>query len=165
MTLNTNVAIQSAGKTGVLNKAGLAISGGNTTYDTANTVQYQIAGRSYAKTAVTGGTTPVVDVRTGLAFNALTANKGCVLWFGFDASGNPKVAQSEIKDLDSSGNFLVYPQIPHVLNSAMAIFGYAIVKGGSTLASAWLPGTNNWNTTGITVSVVDIIDGPAQPVG
>lgn len=145
-------------------KAGLT-AGTTTTYTTANTVQYSIGGKSYSKTAVTNGATPTTDATSGAAFalRPVAANFGSVYVFGFDASGNVKVSQGDIKALDVSGAFIDAPQFP-IAPDNVAPFGYLIVKAGST-ASSWTFGTSNLAgpPTGVTLTFVDVLTLPARP--
>lgn len=144
-------------------KAGLTgISGAATTYSTGSlTLQYAVGGKAYNKTQVNGGATPTTDAVTAAAFPALAANQGTVLLWGFDASGNIKLAQGSIETLDAAGNFYRAPQFP-IMPDTITPFAYVIAKDGST-GGAFTAGTSNWNTTGMTYAVVDILTMPDRP--
>lgn len=143
-------------------KAGLA-AGTTTTFTTANTTQYAIKGKAYAKAGVTNSATPTTDATTGAAFAPVTANNGSVFVFSWDASGNVKVSQGQVQALDSAGNFIVAPQFPAIPDT-LCPFGYLVFKGGSTLASAWTFGSSNLSSvTGATYTFVDIQSLPDRP--
>lgn len=165
-----------AGSNQILTKAALAQDGGAvTTYSTTGTMVYNIKGKAYTKTAVTNGTTPTTDIATGAAFvgikgGASVANapgQGTVFIWMINAAGTVAVAQKVISPgfpqaypLDMQANFAQpfgkpdWPAIPE----GYVPFAVMTVKAGNTAAAGngWVFGTNNWNATGITVSVQDI---------
>ncbi|MES2183032.1 MAG: hypothetical protein V4505_00670 [Pseudomonadota bacterium] len=144
-------------------KAGLA-AGTTTTFSTANTVQSSIAGRAYAKTAVTNGATPTADGTSGALFSLrpVLPNQGSVFLFGFNAAGAVVVAQGDTKALDASGNFGDAPQFP-AFPDAAAAFGYLVLKVGAT-GSAWTLGSSNLSgATGVMYTFVDVLTLPARP--
>lgn len=149
----------------VLTKAGLTgISGAATTYSTGATAQtYAINGKAYTKAQVSGGTTPTTDGITAVAFAAMAVSTGSIYFFCLNAAGTVSVAQGSVEALDSAGNFRNYPQWPE-FSDAIVPFSYVVVKNGST-GSSWTFGTSNWNATGITVSVQDLITLPNRPQG
>lgn len=147
-------------------KAGLTgISGGATTYSTgATALMYSVLGKAATKAQVSGGASPTTDAYTGATFaaNPLPINFGTVFLWGFDASGNIKVAQGKVQPLDSAGNFvLVPPELPYI-GDLYCPFAYHVVKNGSTGAN-FVFGTTNWNATGLTHAVVDILTLTARP--
>lgn len=148
----------------VTTKAGLTgISGAATTYTTANAVLSAINGKSYSKAAVTGGTTPTTDVVTGAAFVGLTAGYGSVFVWGVNASGTISVCQGTVEKLDSVGAFATAaPSFPPVPDT-VAPFAYVVVKAGATTSGTWTFSSSNWNATGITVSVQDVLELPDRP--
>lgn len=152
------------GLTLMMVKAGLTgISGAATTHSTGSTtLQYSIGGKAYSKAQISGGTTPVVDAVDGSAIT-LTANKGRAVVWCLDSSGNVKLVAGPVQDLDSAGNFMVTPQFGPVPLNTLCPFAYTIHKGGSTLSGTFTIGSSNWNTTGHTVAVVDIMNLPDRP--
>ena len=153
------------GLTAAFSVAGLA-AGTTTTLSTANTVQYSIGGKAYAKTAITNGATPTTDSATGAAFLGIKANKGGVFVICLDSSGNLKAVQGEITDLDSAGNFVVAPEFPANIPDTLCPIGYYIIKAGSTAnaTTGWILGSSNSaSVTGITYTLVDINVLPARP--
>lgn len=142
--------------------SGTGTFGANTTHATTGTVNYTIAGKAYAKTAITGGTTPTTDAVTGTAIT-LTANNGTVVIWALDASGNVKVVKGETVALDASGAFVRAPGFP-VLPETLAPFAYHVIKAGSTTSGTWTFGSSNWNATGLTHSAADIFYIPGRPV-
>lgn len=146
-------------------KAGLTgISGAATTFTTsATTLQYCIGGKAYTKAQVSGGATPTTDAVTGAAFVALAASKACAVVWGFDSAGNLKCAQGPIVSLDSGNNFVdgqppAFPTLPDTI----CPIAYTLHKNGST-GSAWTFGTSNWNATGMTNVVQDVLVLPDRP--
>jgi hypothetical protein len=153
--------LRMGGATFVTTKAGLSgITGAATTFSTTAAIVYAINGKAYSKAAVSGGATPTTDSITGVAFVPLAANQGCAFLFHVNAAGTIGVAQGGVQALDKSGAFVVPPQFADVPDT-VAPFGYVIVKDGST-GGAWTFGTSNWNATGITVSVQDILSTPGR---
>lgn len=144
-------------------KAGLTgISGAATTHSTgATAVQYAIGGKAYTKAQISGGTTPTTDFVTGSQIT-LTANKGrCVVWC-FDSSGNVRVVAGPVVDLDSAGEFTLAPEFPAIPDT-LTPFAYTLHRAGSTLSGTFTFGSSNWNTTGMTHTVVDVLMLPARP--
>lgn len=144
-------------------KAGLTgISGGATTYSTgADAIKFAIDGKAYSKAQVSGGATPTTDGNTGAGIT-LTANNGTVVVWGLNASGTVSVYQGSEESLDSAGDFIVAPQFPR-LPDTVAPFAYTIHKAGSTTVGTWDFGTDNWNATGMTHTVVDVMQLPSRP--
>lgn len=165
----------------ILTKAALAADGGSvTTYSTTGTMTFEIKGKEYTKAAVTNGATPTTDIVTGLPFVKLvggnsvanTPGQGCVFLWMINAAGTIAVAQKTISPgypqgypLDMQGNFAqpfgkpVWPDIPE----GYVPFAVMTVKAGATAATSWVFGTNNWNATGVTVTVQDIGTLPDRP--
>jgi hypothetical protein len=150
-----NFATTKAGMTG--------ISGAATTFTTANAVIFAIGGKAYSKAAVSGGTTPTTDGVTGAAFTALVANQGCTFVWCLNAAGDINVVQGGVDELDVDGNFKTgRPQFP-ILPATLTPFAYQVTKAGSTTAAAWTFGSSNWNTTGLTHTVQDVLVMPDRP--
>ncbi len=143
-------------------KAGLT-AGTTTTYTTANAVVYSNRGKMYSANAATNAATPTTDADTGAAFVPLSANQGALFLFGYDTGGNIKVTQSGVQALDVSGNFIVAPQLPAVVEGVTP-FGYLVAKAGATLSGTWTFGTNNLSgVTGMTYSFQDLATLPDRP--
>lgn len=151
------------GLTFLATKAGLTgISGAATTFSTgATTLQYAVQGKAYTKAQVSGGATPTTDGRTGLPID-LVANKGTVVVWGLDTGGNVKVFQGSEEDLDASGNFKMPPQFP-VVPDDVCPFAYTVHKAGASTSGTWTFGVSNWNATGLSHAVQDILLLPDRP--
>lgn len=143
-------------------KAGLTgISGAATTYSTgATTLQYSIAGKAYSKAQVSGGASPTTDANDGSAIT-LTAGKARAVVWGFDASGNVKAVAGPIVDWDGTA-FKQAPLFPAIPDS-ICPFAYTIHKAGSTTVGTWTFGSSNWNATGLSHAVVDVLEMPSRP--
>lgn len=163
-------AIQLKGSNFVTTKAGLSADAGSvSTYSTANTIQYATNGKAATKTAVTNGTTPTTDYVTGAAFPALVGGNSVTNAYGQGAialwgmvGANVKAILGKPQQLDSAGNFPVYPQFPEFPDDFVP-FAYQVLKAGATAALAITFGTSNWNATGFTNAVVDILVMPNRP--
>lgn len=155
--------LQQAPITACFTKAGLA-AGTTSTLTTTATVTYANRGKMYSKAAITNQATPTTDAVTGGAFPSLLANQGVTVAIGFDVSGNLKASQGAIVALDVSGNFTqaipTFPTIP----DGVTLFGYIVLKAGSTLSGTWTFGTNNLSgVTGMTYSFQDLCNQPDRP--
>ncbi|HJY33767.1 MAG TPA: hypothetical protein VJ260_02895 [Vicinamibacterales bacterium] len=146
-----------------LAKAGLTgLSGAATTFTTANALVYAIGGKAYAKAAVAGGASPVVDGVTGLPIT-LVANKGTVIVWALDAAGTVFAVQGSTEALLPSGNFmLAAPQFPSMPDT-LTPFAYSITKAGATAVGTWTFGVSNWNATGMSHVAQDVIVLPVRP--
>lgn len=144
-------------------KAGLTgISGAATTHSTGAAVIYAVGGKAYSKATITGGTTPTTDGVTGAAFVALAASKGCAFVWCLNAAGDVKVVQGPVMDLNVDGNFVGgRPDIPNI-PATLTAFAYQVTKAAST-ASSWIFGTGNWNATGLSHTVQDVLVMPDRP--
>jgi len=144
-------------------KAGLTgLSGAATTFSTgATAVQYAVGGKAFTKATVTGGATPTTDAVTGTAIT-LTANQGRAVVWCLDSAGAVKAVAGPVVNLDSAGNFLLAPEFPAIPDT-LTPFAYTLHKAGSTLSGTWTFGTSNWNTTGMTHTVVDVLVLPNRP--
>jgi hypothetical protein len=140
----------------------LTAIGGVTTYDTTVTITYCVNNKAATKTAVTTGATPTTDSATGAAAATLTANKGRVVVWGLISGGTVVCYHGKNTDLDSSGSFLTAPQFPDVPDT-VAPFAYQVLKAGSTAGTITF-GTSNWNATGFTNTIQNVILGlPNRP--
>lgn len=151
----------------------LTATGAETVYDTTVTINYAIDGILLTKTAVTDGVTPTTDYNTGAAFPALvggasvanTPGNGCVVVWGLISGGTVVCMMGPHAALDMAGNFvspskLQWPAIkPNVVP-----FAYQILKAGATAsATAIIFGTANWNATGFTNVIKNVLVLPARP--
>jgi hypothetical protein len=151
------------GATFASNTGLLTATGAETVYDTTVIIDYCINGKAYRKAAVTDGATPTTDINTGAAFPVLTANKGAVAVFMMNAAGTVAVAMSGVHDLDEDGNFKVTPQFPPV-PANQCPFAYQILKAGSTAGTITF-GSSNWNATGFTNTIQNVLVLPDRPQG
>lgn len=163
-------ALQLKGANFCASKAGLSADGGSaSTYSTANTLQYALNGKASTKTAITNGTTPTTDYVTGAAFPALVGGNSVANAYGQGAAvlwgmvgSTVKCIMGKAVALDSAGNFPVYPQFPEFPDDFVP-FAYQILKAGATAALSVIFGTANWNATGFTNTVQDILVMPNRP--
>ena len=140
-------------------KAGVS-AGTTSTLTTANTVLYGYRGKAFSKTAITNQATPIVDHTTGLAFNGLLANQGCIFVISFDVAGNLRVSQGPVGTLDVAGKFIYAPNFPTVLEGDVP-FAYLVALAGSTAVGSWIFGTNNLSAvTGLTYNFQDVFSLP-----
>lgn len=138
-----------------LSKAGLA-AGSTTTYTTANAITYCVDGEALTFAAKTSQATPTLDANTGVAFETVTINKGCIFIFGVLATAI-SVVQGPLADLDSAGNFILAPEYPAIPNGFVP-FGELIIKVDSTGGSGWTFGVDDQaSETGVTYTRKDLI--------
>ena len=150
----------------------LTATGGVTTYDTTVTIVYHLDGKLKTKTAITTGTTPTTDIRTGLAFPALvggasvanTPGQGAiVVWCLKFSDGTVVATQGPAQALDMQGNFVTAPQFP-AIPEGLVPFAYQVLKAGATAsATAIVFGTANWNATGFTNVIQNVAVLPSRP--
>ena len=138
----------------------LTATGAETVHDTTVTINYVIDGKIRTKTAITDGVTPTTDAVTGAAFDALTANKGCIFLWCLDSSGTVKVIQGPIADM-AGGSFVNPPQFPDFPDTLVP-FAYMVAKAASTAGTITF-GSSNWNATGFTNAIVNIATVPSRP--
>lgn len=142
----------------------LTATGAETVHDTTVTITFCINGKAYTKTAITDGATPTTDHNTGAAFTAIPigGGYGYALVWALNASGTMKLMQGALSAWDGT-SFDPPPAFPTIPDDVCPI-AYQLIKGGSTVAAAWLPGTGNWNATGITSDVPDnVLVLPSRP--
>jgi len=142
-----------------------AISGAATTTFTAAAVPYAINGKAGTTTVQTTAAFPATDIQTGVAYAGLQkANTGTVVLVGVQLGATVYVAaQGSVESLDAGGNFINVPKFPSVPDNFCPL-GYLVIKAGATfVAATFVPGTTNWNTTGITIAVQNIVALPDRP--
>lgn len=140
-------------------------AGAETVYNTTATINYCIDGRFYSKTAITDGVTPTTDGNTGAAFDAVLPDKACVLVWGLNAAGTVSLYQGPIVDVDGDTDVLKsaaqFPSIP----SNVCPFAYTLYQtNGTSSAAGLLPGTSNWNASGLTATHRNLLTMPSKPV-
>lgn len=102
------------------------------------------------------------DGVTAKAAVALAVSQACVIVNCVNAAGQMKNVQGPVVNLDAAGaltSALPFPQIPDNLTP----FSYLVVKAGST-SSGFTPGVTNWDATGITTTVSNVMVLPSRPV-
>lgn len=127
------------------------LTAGATTYSSAATA-YSINGRAVSFGAQNGVAFPTTDLNTGVQYAGLVAaNTGTVFVVGCQLGVTTmKCVQGSVEALDASGNFINVPKFPSLPDNFCPT-AYFIAKAGATfVATAWYPGTTNWNTTGMT---------------
>lgn len=142
----------------------LTATGAETVHDTTVTITYTVDGKLYAKTAITDGATPTTDGNTGAAFTAVLPDKVSVFVWGLNASATVSLYQGNVQDVDGTTDAaLQYPQFP-TIPDGVTPFAYMIYQTDGTSAAAGLrPGTDNWNATGLTVTIVNVSTLPLRP--
>ena len=139
----------------------LTAAGAETVWDTTVTLTFAINGKAYTKTAQTDGATPTTDYNTGVAFPTLTANEGTVVVWAMNASSAVKCMMGTIQALDADGNFIIRPQFPPIPDDVTP-FAYQVLKAGSTAGTITF-GTSNWNATGFTNAIQNVLELPSTP--
>jgi hypothetical protein len=139
----------------------LTATGAETVYDTTVTICYCVNGKALTKTAVTDGATPTTDGVSGSAFRTLTASQGTVLVWCLDGSGTVKVLEGSRESLDSAGNFKQVPQFPNIPDT-LTPFAYQVLKASSSAGTITI-GSSNWNATGFTNAIVNVMVLPDRP--
>lgn len=148
-----NYAVSKAGLTG--------LSGAATTFTTAAAVLYALGGKAYSKAAVAGGATPTVDGITGAAITVAAGYGTNVLWC-LDSSGNVRAVQGSIEKLDAAGKFKFAPPQFAILPDTLTAFAYSVHVNLAT-GSLFTFGVSNWNQTGMTHYVQDVLTVPVRP--
>ncbi len=138
----------------------LTATGAETVYDTTVTIAYCVNGKALTKTAVTDGTTPTTDGVTGVAPATLTANTARVAVWCLNASGTVSVVHGPNVAWDGT-NADPMPQFPSIPDT-LTPFAYQVLKAGSTAGTITF-GTSNWNATGFTNAIVNVMVLPDRP--
>lgn len=140
----------------------LTATGSETVHDSTVLLQYCINGKAYQKSGTNADqATPTTDYNTGLAFPTMGASTGAVVVWAYNAAGTVKCIMSAVQSLDASGNFVKIPDFPPVPNDVCP-FAYQVLKVDST-GSGIVFGTSNWDATGFTNAIVDVLVLPARP--
>jgi hypothetical protein len=138
----------------------LTATGAETVHDTTVTIDYVLDGVIASKTAITDGVTPTTDYVSGSSIT-LTANKSRVVVWGLISGGTVKVIAGDIVDWDGTA-YNNAPPTPDVPDTFVP-FAVQLLKGGSTVSGTWTFGTSNWNATGITSSIQNVMVLKARP--
>lgn len=152
------------GATGPASVAGLTATGAETVFDTANDIDFAINGKGDTKAAVTDGTTPTTDLNSGETFEVIGASEGAVFVWCLEDDGTVVVAQSEVVELNAEDEFEHGPPgFPETDLNEVCPFAYMVVKNGSG-GSNFAFGSDNWNQSGLSVSIQDVLFGlPDRP--
>ncbi len=150
----------------------LTATGAETVHDTTVLLNFSIGGKAYTKSGTNADqTTPTTDYNTSAAFPALVGGAsvagvgghGCAVVWAYNSSGAVKCMMGPHQELDMAGNFIVAPDFPAVPDDVCP-FAYQILKAGNTAsATAIVFGTANWNATGFTNAIVNVLVLPARP--
>lgn len=157
-----------SGLTAVFTLPVTVLDNGATTLSTTNAITGALNSKTISHAAMTNHANVTTDVNTAAAFTRLGTSEACIFVLGIASNGDLKVAQSEIKALDTAEAFLdgQAPQFPFLPDTVMP-WAYAVIKAGDTAAakaSGWLWGTSNFSgVTGVTTVVVDVAVLPDRP--
>lgn len=138
-----------------------------TVHDTTVLLNYCINGKAYTKSGTNADqTTPTTDYNTGLAFPTLTGvasggGQGAVVVWAYNSSGTVKCMMGDVETLDAAGNFAIAPMFPSIPDDVCP-FAYQVLKHYGQ-ASTVAFGTSNWNTSGFTNAIVNIMTLPSRP--
>lgn len=140
----------------------LTAAGTETVHDTTVQLEYAINGKAYVKSGTNADqTTPTTDYVTGAAFPTLGASQGAAVVWAYNAAGTVQCMMSTVQDLDAGGSFKKRPEFPQIPNDVTP-FAYQILKVDST-GSDVVFGTSNWDATGFTNVIVDVLVLPNRP--
>lgn len=159
------------GFTGCLTN-GAFVTGTTSTLTTTATIVPVLDGKFMTTlSAITNQAAPTTDYNTGVAFPVIpggggvtnTPGSGCVAVYGLVA-GVVKVVQGPISRLDMQGNFRYdAPQFPDI-PADFVPFAYQVLKAGATAsATAIQLGVSNWNATGYTNVIQNVMQLPSRP--
>ena len=141
----------------------LTATGAETVHDSTVLLNFSIGGKAYTKSGTNADqATPTTDYNTAAAFPALAASEGTVVVWAYNSSGAVKCMMGSSESLDSAGAFKIAPQLPSVPDDVCP-FAYQTLKNGST-GSAWTFGSSNWNATGMTATITNVLVLPDRPV-
>jgi hypothetical protein len=158
-------------------KAALAAGTGSTLTTTWGNGEtngyYAIRGKFYSKANLSNTTTPTTDYATGLAFISVPAASatqwnGCAYTIGFDHSGNLKVVQGTIVQMDLAyttstvAAFLDAPQFG-ALPLDFCPIGYLIMWQYNNSTAAFLFGTTSNSLANAAFTFVDVATLPDRP--
>lgn len=143
------------------NSSALTATGAETVHDTTVALNFCVNGKALSKSGTNADqVTPTTDHNTGAAFNVLTANKACVMVWAYTAGGVVKCMQGPVVDYDGT-NYSPMPQFASIPDNVTP-FAYQVLKAGSTAGTITF-GTSNWNATGFTNAIVNVMTLPEHP--
>lgn len=154
------------GLTAALGSSALTATGAETVHDSTVAMPFSINGKLYSKSGTNADqATPTTDYVTGTAFPVLTGTatlgQGAVVVWAYNSSGTVKCMMGPIEDLDSAGLFLRPAEFPTVPDDVCP-FAYMVLKHYASATSVRF-GTSNWNATGFTNAIVNIMQLPDRP--
>ena len=140
----------------------LTATGAETVHDTTVLLNFCINGKAYTKSGTNADqATPTTDYSTSAAFVALTTSQGAVVVWAYNSSGTVKCMQGPAQALNADGTFKVAPQFPSVPDDVCP-FAYQVLKAGATATTVTF-GTSNWNATGFTNVIQNVLVLPDRP--
>lgn len=148
----------------------LTATGAETVHDTTVLLNFCINGKAYTKSGTNADqATPTTDATDGVAFSdasktltgTTTGGQGTVVVWSYNSSGTVKCSMGSRESLDASGNFLQRPQFPAIPDT-LCPFAYMVLKHYGT-ASTVTFGTSNWNATGFSNAIVNVLVLPDRP--
>jgi len=141
-------------------------TGAETFYDTTATINFEIDGKLYQKTAVTNGATPTTDGNTGAAFTGVAPDEVCVFVWGLNAAGTVSLYQGDVMSVDGDTDVAAQNSNWPGLPNTVAPFAYTIYQtDGTSSAGGISPGTEDWNDTGLTATHTNIATIPGLTQG
>lgn len=146
-------------------KAGLTgISGAATTYSTGTALYCAIRGKAYTLATVSGGATPTTGAVSAAAITLTASQARHVVW-ALNTSSAVVVIEGPVVSLDANNAYVdgQPPAFPDVDLSLYAPFAYTLHKASSSLSGTFTFGSSNWNTAGMTHTVVDVLAMPDRP--
>lgn len=149
----------------------LTATGGVTTHDTTVLLNFAINGKAYTKSGTNATqTTPTTDATDGVAFSdsskkltgvASAGGQGTVVVWSYNSSGTVKCSMGSVETLNADGTFVLRPQFPQILDS-LTPFAYQILKHYGQTSTVTF-GTSNWNVSGFTNAIVNVLALPDRP--
>lgn len=160
--------IDTRGLTMAFNSSALTATGAETVHDSTVAMNFCIDGKVYQKSGTNADqTTPTTDYNTSAAFTGLVGagssagGQGTVVVWAYNSSGTVKCMMGSIETVDASGNFVNRPQFPAIPNDVCP-FAYQVLKHYG-VSTTFTFGTSNWNTSGLTSTIVNISNLPGRP--
>lgn len=139
----------------------LTATGAETVHDTTVLLNFAINGKAYTKSGTNADqVTPTTDAVTAAAFATLAASQACAMVWCYNLSGTVKVVQGPVVSWDGTA-FEVPPAFPYIPDT-LCPFAYQILKASSSAGTITF-GTSNWNATGFTNAIVNVLTLPDRP--
>lgn len=155
------------GKTYATSVSALTATGAETVHDTTVLLTFCINGKGYTKSGTNADqTTPTTDLNTGVAFPGLVGvasagGQGAIVVWAYTSGGVVKCMMGGVETLDASGNFVRAPQFPAIPDTVCP-FAYTVEKHYGQ-ATTWTFGSSNWNVSGHSHAIVDVLELPDRP--